>query len=49
VIELEMLAVVAKVTLSQGDELLAFGKRADGDRPFLEGSWHREGGKENGE
>src|SRR4051794_22527367 len=43
VLELEVLAVVAKpAALAQGDELLAFGERADGDRPFLEGNWHKE-------
>ena len=31
--------------LAQGEQLLALGERADGDRPFLEGNWHREGGK----
>ena len=31
-------------TLAQGDELLTFGKGADGDRPFLEGCWHRSRG-----
>src|SRR3954452_9422252 len=52
VLELEvLLAVVAKpAALAQGDELLAFGERADGDRPFLEGNWHREGrGKKGGD
>src|SRR3954453_7001803 len=44
VLELEVLAVVAKPAApAQGDELLAFGERADGDRPFLEGNWHKEG------
>src|SRR4051794_14555632 len=44
VLELEVLAVVAEpAALAKGDELLAFGERADGDRPFLEGNWHKEG------
>jgi hypothetical protein len=44
VLELEVLAILAEAAaLTQGDELLAFGERADGDRPFLEGNWHREG------
>jgi hypothetical protein len=48
VLELEMLAVVADAALTQGDKLLALGESADGDRPFLEGNWHREGGTKNG-
>jgi hypothetical protein len=49
VLDLEVLALFADPTLAQGDELLALGERADGDRPFLESNWHkkgREGGTE---
>ena len=48
VFELEMFAVVANATLAQGDQLLALGESADGDRPFLEGNWHRKGDEERG-
>jgi hypothetical protein len=41
VLDFEMLARLANATLSQGDKLLAFGERADGDRPFFERDWHR--------
>jgi hypothetical protein len=44
VLELEVLVLFANTALAQGDELLAFGKRADGDRPFLESNWHRKRG-----
>ena len=49
VLDLEVLALLADSALAQGDELLALGERADGDRPFLESNWHkkgREGGTE---
>jgi hypothetical protein len=50
VLELELLAVVAHAAaLAQGEELLALGERADGDRPFLEGNWHKGRGKKGGE
>ena len=42
VIELEVLFRLANTALAQGDELLAFGEGADGDRPFLESNWHFE-------
>ena len=41
VLELEVLVLLADPALAQGEELLAFGERADGDRPFLQGNWHR--------
>ena len=31
---------LADAALAQGDELLAFGESADGDRPFLQSDWH---------
>jgi len=40
VLELEMLFGLAYTALAQGDQLLAFGEGADGDRPFLESNWH---------
>ena len=43
VLELELLVLFADTALAQRDELLALGERADGDRPFLESDWHREG------
>ena len=42
-LDFEMLARLANATFSQGDKLLAFGERADGDRPFFERDWHRSG------
>src|ERR1700691_5745443 len=42
VIELEVLFGLANTALAQGDQLLAFGEGADGDRPFLESNWHLE-------
>src|SRR6202035_1386204 len=36
VVELEVLFRLADSALAQGDQLLAFGEGADGDRPFLE-------------
>ena len=41
VLELEVLVLLANPTLAQGEKLLAFGERADGDRPFLQGNWHQ--------
>jgi hypothetical protein len=32
---------LAHPTLAQGDELLTLCKGADGDRPLLEGNWHK--------
>ena len=40
VLELEVLFGLAYTALAQGDELLAFGEGADGDRPFLKSNWH---------
>jgi hypothetical protein len=45
VLDLEVLALFADSALAQGDELLALGERADGDRPFLESDWHRKKGR----
>ena len=45
VLDLEVLALLADAALAQGDELLALGERADGDRPFLESNWHKKGEK----
>ena len=45
-LEREVLVLLADAALAQGEELLALGERADGDRPFLEGNWHREVGQE---
>ncbi len=42
VVELEVLFGLANTALAQGDQLLAFGEGADGDRPFLESNWHFE-------
>ncbi len=42
VVELEVLFGLAYTALAQGDQLLAFGEGADGDRPFLESNWHLE-------
>src|ERR1700735_2025722 len=39
--EPERLSGFADATLAQGDQLLAFGEGADGDRPFFESNWHR--------
>ncbi len=41
VVELEVLFRLANTTLTQGEELLALGERADGDRPFLERDRHK--------
>jgi hypothetical protein len=43
VLELEVLAVLANAALAEREQLLAFGERTDGDRPFLEGCGHGEG------
>jgi len=47
VVELEVLVVLADAALAQGDELLALGERADGDRPFLESSRHNQTGDDD--
>src|SRR4051795_11107614 len=39
VLETDALRRLAR-SLAERDELLAFGKRADGHGPFLEGNWH---------
>jgi len=44
VVELEVLVRLADAPLAEGDELLAFGERADGDRPLLERDWHKSQG-----
>ena len=41
----EGLARLADPALAQGDELLTFGKRADGNGPFSESNWHKRGVK----
>ena len=45
-LEAEVPARLADATLSQGDELLTFGERADSDRPFLDRNRHRGGFRE---
>ncbi len=40
VLELEVLFGLADPALAQGQQLLAFGEGADGDRPFLKSNWH---------
>jgi hypothetical protein len=40
VLEPEVLAGLPDAALAQRDQLLTFGERADGDRPFLESNWH---------
>ena len=40
-LDAEALVGFANSTLSQGDELLAFGERTDGDRPLLERNRHK--------
>jgi hypothetical protein len=44
VVELEVLVGLADPTLAERDQLLPFGKRADGDRPLLERNRHKESG-----
>src|ERR687892_678476 len=41
VLELEVLVLLADPALAQGQQLLALGKRAHGNRPFLECNWHK--------
>ncbi|MEA2246815.1 MAG: hypothetical protein QOH46_1344, partial [Solirubrobacteraceae bacterium] len=48
VIQLEVLALFADSGLAQREELFALGERTDGNRPFLESNWHREGVSEGG-
>ena len=40
VLDFEVLLRLANPALSEGDELLTFGERADGHRPFLESNRH---------
>jgi hypothetical protein len=40
VLQLEVPVGLPDAALTQRDELLAFGERADGDRPFLQSNWH---------
>jgi len=40
VLDLEVLLRLADAALSERDELLTLGERADGHRPFLESNWH---------
>ncbi len=40
VLDAKALVGLANAALSQGDELLALGERADGDRPLLERNRH---------
>ena len=44
VLEREVLVGLADAALAERHQLLALGKRAHGDGPFLECDWHREGG-----
>ena len=41
VFELEVLVLLTDSALAERQELLAFGKRANGHSPFLESHWHR--------
>jgi hypothetical protein len=42
VLDVEVLVRLADAALSERDQLLTFGKRANRYRPFFESDWHRE-------
>ena len=41
VLEFEVLVLLTDASLSEGEELFAFGEGSHGDSPFLERNWHR--------